>query len=149
MLPKAVAHTSIHNETLLDLKPGVAAMSVFIGLNASNEELGLKAQNTWAFTNNDLATFEKYYNLDNETVQDTPVPLMFVSFPSAKDPKWKLHPGRESKSTCVIVTISNWDWFQDWEQKPLKKRGDDYDAVSDLITFGILCFICRVFFDPA
>ena len=145
LLPKEIASQSIHFETLKNFKPGVAAMSVFIGLNASNEELNLKAQNTWAFTSNDLDTFEDYYNLDSETVQDTPVPLMFVSFPSAKDPKWNLHAGRQSKSTCVIVTISNWAWFQDWQNKPLKKRGDEYDAVKKSIGQRLVDQACQLY----
>lgn len=51
------------------------------------------------------------------TILDRDVPLVFTSFPSAKDPNWKLHAGRENKSTCAIVTISNWDWFKQYEEQ--------------------------------
>jgi all-trans-retinol 13,14-reductase len=116
------------------MKPGLAAMSIFVGLNASNEELGLKAQNTWAFTSNAaMDEFDNYLKLDKEEVQTAEVPLVFVSFPSAKDPNWRMHPGRESKSTCAIITLATWDWYKKWESKPLKRRGDDYDAVLSLI----------------
>ena len=68
------------------MKPGMAALSVFVGFNASNEELGLKAQNTWAFTSNAaFEDFDIYLNLDMEAMQDAKVPLLFASFPSAKD----------------------------------------------------------------
>ncbi len=32
------------------VRSGVGAMSLFVGLRGSKEELGLKAVNTWAFT---------------------------------------------------------------------------------------------------
>ena len=39
------------------------------------------------------------------------VPLLFISFPSAKDPLWaEKHPG---KSTATIVTFANYDWFKE------------------------------------
>ena len=59
----------------------------------------------------------KYYNSDAESAMDLDVPLMFLSFPSAKDPNWKLHPGRENKSTMALVTISKWEWFNQWKVK--------------------------------
>ena len=33
-----------------DLRSGIAALSVFVGLRGTTEELGLKACNVWAFT---------------------------------------------------------------------------------------------------
>ena len=108
----------------------MAAISVFVGLNASNEELGLKAQNTWAFTSNAaMNEFDDYLQLDVEAMQDAKVPLLFISFPSAKDPNWTKHAGRENKSTVAIVTLANWDWYKQWKEGPLKRRGDDYEAV--------------------
>ena len=59
----------------------------------------------------------KYYSSDAESAMDLDVPLMFLSFPSAKDPNWKLHPGRENKSTMALVTISKWEWFNQWKVK--------------------------------
>ena len=59
----------------------------------------------------------KYYNSNAESAMDLDVPLLFLSFPSAKDPNWKLHPGRENKSTMALVTISKWEWFNQWKVK--------------------------------
>ena len=36
------------------------------------------------------------------------------------------------KSTAAIVTLSNWDWFKDWKDKGVKKRGDDYTEIKVL-----------------
>ena len=42
LLPKQIADKSYFSGICKELKPGVAAMNIFIGLNASNEELNLK-----------------------------------------------------------------------------------------------------------
>jgi len=73
------------------------------------------------------------------------VPLLFVSFPSTKDPHWKDNPGRENKATCAIVTLANWDWFCDWENKPVKKRGDDYDEIKKTIGEAMIEQTCQLF----
>ena len=44
LLPPEIAGRSYYHKLADRLKPGVAAMNVFIGLNASNEELGLKVK---------------------------------------------------------------------------------------------------------
>jgi all-trans-retinol 13,14-reductase len=79
------------------MKPATAAMSVFIGLNASGKELKLKKENIWAFSSNDASqTFDEYLKLEPEEALNADVPLVFISFPSAKDPNWATHPGKKS-----------------------------------------------------
>ena len=126
-------------------------MNVFLGLNISAEELGVKRQNMWAFASNNINQDGlDYFNMDVEQVGisvkttyskccataqalDADIPLMFISFPSAKDPEWSNHPGdlllcavtsvnptcagRENKTTCAIVTLANWEWFKSWQDK--------------------------------
>ena len=117
-----------------DLKPGVAAMNVFLGLNASNEELGLKMNNTWAFVTNECAMgIDDYQDSSADQAMEKEVPLLFISFPSSKDPNWKLHPGRENKATCALVTLANWDWFKRFEDTSLRKRGDEYEELKNAI----------------
>ena len=54
---------------------------------------------------------EKYMNRSQATAANGVVPLLFISFPSAKDPLWSgKHPG---KSTATIVTFANYDWFKE------------------------------------
>ena len=126
-------------------------MNVFLGLNISAEELGVKRQNMWAFASNNINQDGlDYFNMDVQQVGisvkttyskccataqalDADIPLMFISFPSAKDPEWSNHPGdlllcavasvnptcagRENKTTCAIVTLANWEWFKSWQDK--------------------------------
>ena len=32
-----------------------------------------------------------------------------------------------------MVVLSNWEWFNQWEDKQLKKRGDDYEDLKKAI----------------
>jgi len=146
LLPPTIAEKSYFHGICKQLKPAYAAMNVFLGFNASNEELGLKAQSIWAFTTNDSAdSFEKYCGLHVEDALDAQVPLLFISFPSAKDPNWTNHPGRENKSTCAIVTLATWEWFKQWESKPVKRRGDDYDAIKNTIGEMMIEQLCKLY----
>ena len=76
---------------------------------------------------------------------DAQVPLMFVSFPSAKDPNWKNHPGRSNKSTCVIVTMASWDWYKKWAKNPVKRRGDEYDGIKNTIGEILIRQVIKLF----
>ena len=89
LLKPEISQKSYFSDICRQLKPGIAAMNVFLGFNASNEELNLKAHNIWAFPTNDSEKgFMEYLDLSVEEALDAKVPLMFVSFPSAKDPNW-------------------------------------------------------------
>ena len=35
------------------------------------------------------------------------------------------------KSACTVVTLGNWDWFAEWEDERVMKRGEKYEAVKD------------------
>merc|ERR1712055_742728 len=146
LLPKEVANKSYYSQICKDLKPGIGAMNVFLGLNCSAEELGLKRQNIWAF-NDDNIDYEgqKYFDLEVDDAMDAEVPLLFISFPSVKDPEWEKHPGRKDKTTCAIVTLANWDWFKKWEERQVKKRGDDYDEIKDSIGHKMIEQTCKLF----
>lgn len=93
-------HKSIVTDSSLlktkGVRHGYGAMSVYVGLKATKEELGLKAQNVWAFTGDDLDKITKdYLEMDPSTVGTEDIPLLFISFPSTKDPEWdKRYPGK-------------------------------------------------------
>ena len=59
-------------------------------------------------------TFDGYMATEGgrEAVMAKDLPLLFLSFPSAKDPNWKSHPGREGKSTAALITMSNMEWYK-------------------------------------
>jgi all-trans-retinol 13,14-reductase len=58
-----------------------------------------------------------------------PVPLAYISFPSAKDPDFSRRaPG---KATIEVVSIAPYEWFESWEDTRWMKRGEDYTRLKD------------------
>lgn len=114
------------------VKPGLPLLSVFIGLEGTREELDLKATNVWAFTDPNLNNaLQKYTSLSPEEARNAPIPLLFVSFPSAKDPTYNArYPG---KSTCAIVTVAPFEWFKEWKNERVMHRGDEYQSLKNEI----------------
>eukprot|EP00105_Crassostrea_gigas_P002157 XP_011414586.1 PREDICTED: all-trans-retinol 13,14-reductase-like [Crassostrea gigas] len=110
----------------------VSFLTVFVGLNGSKEDLGIQAHNCWHFTRPDLEQlYDEYSALSTEELPNHDVPMMFISFPSAKDPSW--HETNPDKSTCLIITWSHYKWFQDWENGRVKHRGEDYESIKTAI----------------
>ena len=146
LLHPLTAGRSYYHKICTSLKPGNAAINVFLGLSKSAEELGLRKQSTWAFSDNKIMSdVDGYFERSTTEVMDSDVPLLFISFPSSKDPEWSRHPGRQDKATCAIVTLANWEWFKEWDGKPVKKRGDDYDEVKNSIGHRMIEQTCQLF----
>uniref|UniRef100_A0A1I8J5P6 Amino_oxidase domain-containing protein n=1 Tax=Macrostomum lignano TaxID=282301 RepID=A0A1I8J5P6_9PLAT len=122
---------------LNDMPIGVAAMSVFVGLKLPTdrpvESLGLRRQNVWRFTDPNLdKSVSEYLALDPQEAAASDAPLMFVSFPSLKDPTWAKRAALD-RLTCALVTLTNWDWFADWSDARVKHRGADYEGLKGAI----------------
>ncbi len=61
-----------------------------------------------------------------------PLPLMFISSPSAKDPDFeRRHPGR---ATMEVICPASYDWFARWEDSRWRRRGQDYDDFKQRLT---------------
>uniref|UniRef100_UPI00398EF264 all-trans-retinol 13,14-reductase-like n=1 Tax=Pristiophorus japonicus TaxID=55135 RepID=UPI00398EF264 len=116
---------------LSTVRHGMGGFSVFVGLNGSKEELELKAANDCFFQENNLdELLKKYFSLDKEDDIEG-CPIMFVSFPSAKDPSWD--DRYAGKSSMVIVTLAQYEWFKEWKDECdecVKKRGEDYENLK-------------------
>jgi all-trans-retinol 13,14-reductase len=103
-----------------------------MGLNKSSEELKIDNTNLWIYPSYDhdknVSTFL------NDVEKDFPV--VYVSFPSAKDPAFsEKHPG---SSTMEAITVSPWEYYDTWSNKPWKNRGDEYEMLKSTISDRIL-----------
>ncbi|TFK10677.1 SH3 domain-containing kinase-binding protein 1 [Platysternon megacephalum] len=105
---------------------GMGSFLVFVGLQGTAEELGIKSTNYWIYLHNDLdEMMTRYAALRREEVSEN-VPMMFITFPSAKDPTYQQrHPGR---SCMTILTMARYEWFEEWSGAGVKNRGEDYHA---------------------
>ncbi len=123
--PKAAEQIGLQDQ-LKRVTPSVGHICLYIGLNGSPEELKLPKANYWIYPN-DLdhdGCVERYQKDLN-----APFPVVYISFPAAKDPTWtERYPG---KSTIDIITMMPYEAFRKWEEDPWKKRGDDYEQLKE------------------
>ncbi|XP_072028858.1 all-trans-retinol 13,14-reductase-like [Amphiura filiformis] len=123
---------------------GVGSMNLFVGLRGTKEELNLPANQLWAYTGPDYnKAVREYMAKSREDCFNEDIPLLFISFPSAKDPTYnERFPG---KSACTVVTLGNWDWFAEWEDERVMKRGDDYESFKDIMAKKAWEQVCGYF----
>jgi all-trans-retinol 13,14-reductase len=102
--------------------PSLSHVSLYVGARGTTEELGLAPGNLWVYPGADHDAQVARYVRD----PDAPLPVAYLSFPSAKDPDFaRRHPG---KSTIEVIGVAPYDWFARWEDTRWRKRGDDYDV---------------------
>jgi all-trans-retinol 13,14-reductase len=92
-----VVEHSGYRRRMQNVQPSVAHLGVYIGLQGTAEELGLPRTNFWIYPSNDYDAALDGFLAD----KDAEFPIVYVSFPSAKDPDYEnRHPGT---STIEIV----------------------------------------------
>ena len=103
-----------------------------IGLNKSAKEIGLNNANLWVYPDYDHDKNLENYLSDNKH----PYPVVFISFPSAKDPSWdKNHP---NSATIEVITVAEFSKHKKWANKQWKKRGDEYESFKENISQSLL-----------
>ena len=118
---------------LKSVKPSVAHGCLYIGLNGNATDLKLPKHNLWIYPD----------NIDHDTAvanylknQDSDFPLIYVSFPSAKDPSWdSRYPNR---STIDVITLLPYESFAKWEGSSWKKRDESYEKLKESISKRLL-----------
>ncbi len=119
-------------EALARVQPGTAHVSLYLGLSASPERLGVRGENFWI-----------HDTLDQEAlwarrggVPGGDVPHVYLSFPSLKDPEARAH-------TAEIVTVVDEADFARWAGTTWQRRGAEYQALKDRIGDALLAAVER------
>lgn len=133
LLPEAERKKHGFDELMKNVKPSVGHVCLYVGLNHPKSELKLGTANYWIFPDN----YDHDKNISEYLANpDAEIPVVYVSFPAAKDPDWeKRHPER---STIEIITLAPYEWYRQWEDKRWKKRGADYEAVKEKLAQRLL-----------
>lgn len=122
LLEPSVAEPTGLPSRIRAIGPSASHLSLYLGLDRTDAELGLDGTNLWIYPEHDRERAFDRFLAD----PSAPIPLVYASFPSAKDPSFvERHPG---KATVELVTIANVDWVRRWQDARWKKRGADYDA---------------------
>ncbi|MDN3640198.1 NAD(P)/FAD-dependent oxidoreductase [Simiduia curdlanivorans] len=109
-----------------------AHLCLYAGFKGDAKALGLDSTNLWIYPNADHDTNVKKAKASN----NSEFPLIYISFPSTKDPKWD--ENYPNKSTVEIVTTGSLDQFMAWTGTQWSKRGDNYDALKQEISERLL-----------
>ena len=132
LLPKESQQKHKVNTWTDNLHRSSAHLCIYAGFKGTAEELGLNSTNLWIYPDGDHEGNLAKYNADPEAE----FPLVYISFPSSKDPDWENRfPG---KSTVEIVTPAKMDWFKQWEGTQWQQRGEDYDAFKERLSQRLL-----------
>lgn len=124
LLPESVTRELGYDRLLPTVKPSIGHLGMYIGLQGSAGDLGLPKTNYWIYPGNDYDAALDEFLAD----PSGPFPVVYISFPSAKDPDFaRRHPGR---STIEIVAPAPYEMFERWAGSTWGKRGEDYEALK-------------------
>ncbi|MFO7530086.1 MAG: NAD(P)/FAD-dependent oxidoreductase [Marinobacter sp.] len=115
------------------ITPSMPHIGLYIGLTGTPEELGLPRTNYWIYPS---ACHDDNVERFLKDPDHSEYPVVYISFPAAKDPDYQNRwPGT---STIEIVAPTTWDMFEPWQDTIWGKRGEDYEALKARITDQLL-----------
>jgi all-trans-retinol 13,14-reductase len=121
----------------MGLRPSVGHVCLYIGLKKTAAALGLPKTNLWVYPGYDYDLQVAAYLKDTTA----PLPLTYISFPSAKDPDFlRRFPDR---ATIEIISVAPWEWYAAWQDGRWKKHGDDYEAQKEEMAQRLLAELYR------
>ncbi|MBL92070.1 MAG: FAD-dependent oxidoreductase [Myxococcales bacterium] len=133
LLPKAEAQKTGLLQKSQNNPASACHLGLYIGFKESSQSLNLPKANWWYYP--------PVYDHDKLCADfladpNAPFPVTYVSFPSAKDPSWDdRYPNR---STVDVITLTNYEWFREWEGTKWHKRGEAYEAKKAEFTERLL-----------
>ncbi|MBB5211301.1 phytoene desaturase family protein [Microbulbifer hydrolyticus] len=132
LLPQSAASAAGYHRALKAVKPSMSHLCLYIGLRSTAAELRLPKTNYWLYPSADYEADTAAFLGD----QNAEIPLVYISFPSAKDPDFeRRYPGR---ATIEIVAPAKYEWFEHWQQETWGKRGEEYEALKQQFSERLL-----------
>ncbi len=125
-------------EQTAQLTPSSGHLSLYIGLKHTAKELGIQKPNLWIYPDN--------YNHDENiaryaTDENAPLPVVYISFPGAKDPDFtNRFPGR---TTIEIITVAPYERFAKWDNSRWNHRGEDYEVYKEKLAQRLLAYLYK------
>ena len=117
-------------EAVARAEPGTAHVSLYLGLSASPERLGVRGENFWIHDtlDQDALWARRHGVLRGE------ISHVYLSFPSLKDPAARAH-------TAEIATVADGADFARWAGTAWKQRGPEYQALKERIADALLAAV--------
>lgn len=132
LLPESARVHSKYQAKRPTVSPSMSHLGMYIGLKGTSEELGLPKTNFWIYPEENYDETIEAFKKD----PSLPFPVVYISFPSAKDPSYATrYPGR---SAIEIVAPTTFEQFEQWKDTTWGKRGEDYEALKQTLTDRML-----------
>lgn len=117
------------------VNPSMPHIGLYIGLKGTPQELELPRTNFWVYPSADHDGNVARFLADT----DSEFPVVYISFPAAKDPDYQNRwPGT---STIEVVAPTTWEMFEPWKDSTWGKRGEDYEARKQAITERLMAVV--------
>lgn len=124
LLPAELVRSQGYELSMRTVRPSIGHLCLYIGLQGTAEELGLPKTNFWIYPHNDYDKAVADFRAD----PGAPFPVVYISFPAAKDPEYLVrHPGT---ATIEIVAPAPYEQFKQWKGSTWGKRGGDYESLK-------------------
>jgi all-trans-retinol 13,14-reductase len=132
LLPAGAPERDALAAAVVRVGPSMAHLCLYVGLDRSSKDLGLKQSNLWLYPDSDYEACVARFSRDPEA----PFPFVYISFPSAKDPSFESRfPGR---ATINVIAGVPYRQFQSWEHLPWQKRGEEYGQLKEQMAERLL-----------
>lgn len=120
-------------QTHLETRPACAHLNLYLGLKKDPRELGFQGENHWIYDSYDHdSCFQQRHDW---FLADQPQPpMVYLSFPSLKDPEAKGH-------TAEAISLAAYEPFARWKDQPWRRRDQDYQALKDKISTSMIAMI--------
>ncbi|XP_068774860.1 all-trans-retinol 13,14-reductase-like [Struthio camelus] len=95
------------------VRHGMGSFLVFVGLRGTAAQLALPSTNFWIYPHNDLdGMMSRYAALSRARGRARQPGMMFITFPSAKDPTYQQR--RPGRSCMTLLTMAWYEWLEEW-----------------------------------
>jgi all-trans-retinol 13,14-reductase len=112
---------------------GPAHICLYLGFKGDPRAAGAGPANQWFYSTWDAD--EALWEIAQKD-EIPPAPVLYVSFPSLKDPSHD--PGPEQLHTGEVVTFVSWEAFSAWKATSRGRRGPDYESFKQRLRDQLL-----------
>ena len=107
------------------------AVSLYLGFKTDPRSLGFQGENHWLYAQLDHNANHAQRGAWLTTGRPTQV---YLSFPSLKDPEAKA-------PTAELIAFTDYQSFAPWRDRGWRQRGEDYAALKQRLTTGLIEFV--------
>jgi all-trans-retinol 13,14-reductase len=141
LLPAKLPSVETLRGKLRRIATSTAHVSLYVGLNKSDAELGLQGTNLWVYPSFDHDANVERFAREFPGNVDAPFAGVYISFPSAKDPAFQSQ--YLGSSTVEVITMVPYAAFAGWAETRWKRRGEEYDALKARLSARLLAELER------